>query len=119
MKIETLKKLIDIVDDIIVDDKKEFTFIINKLFELYDEDNQEPTKPTPSTPLNPFNPFNPWVVPNKPNPYIGGGTGDIVRYGDLCSCNPKNGGSGICGCTIGNKIVENPCGTTTSTSTSI
>lgn len=27
-------------------------------------------------------------------------------YADICSCNPKNGGSGICGCTIGDKIVS-------------
>lgn len=30
---------------------------------------------------------------------------DQVPYNELCSCNPKNGGSGICGCTMGNKMV--------------
>ena len=25
---------------------------------------------------------------------------------DLCSCNPRNGGSGICGCTIANNPVD-------------
>jgi len=31
-----------------------------------------------------------------------------TTYGEICSCNPKNGGSGICGCTIGNTIVSRP-----------
>jgi hypothetical protein len=29
-----------------------------------------------------------------------------VPYHTLCSCNPANGGSGICGCIQGNKLVE-------------
>ena len=33
---------------------------------------------------------------------------DEVPYGSICSCNPTNGGSGICGCTIGNTMVSNP-----------
>lgn len=33
---------------------------------------------------------------------------DEVPYGELCSCNPKNGGSGVCGCIMGNKMVPNP-----------
>lgn len=33
---------------------------------------------------------------------------DEVPYGDICSCNPKNGGSGICGCVMGNRMVQNP-----------
>lgn len=33
---------------------------------------------------------------------------DEVPYGETCSCNPKNGGSGICGCIIANKMVPNP-----------
>lgn len=28
----------------------------------------------------------------------------VKSYLDTCSCNPKNGGSGICGCTLGNSI---------------
>jgi hypothetical protein len=35
-------------------------------------------------------------------------TPDEVPYGEICSCNPKNGGSGICGCIMGNKMVPNP-----------
>jgi hypothetical protein len=38
--------------------------------------------------------------------YIPQGNDDLVLYGELCSCNPKNGGSGICGCVMGNKMVK-------------
>lgn len=27
---------------------------------------------------------------------------------EVCPCNPKNGGSGICGCAIGNTLVNKP-----------
>lgn len=27
-------------------------------------------------------------------------------YGDVCSCNPANGGSGVCGCTIANNPIR-------------
>ena len=30
---------------------------------------------------------------------------DKVPYSMICGCNPANGGSGICGCVIGNKLV--------------
>ena len=33
---------------------------------------------------------------------------DMVPYGETCSCNPKNGGSGVCGCVMGNTMVPNP-----------
>jgi len=33
-------------------------------------------------------------------------TGDVVLYNQLCSCNPKNGGSGICGCTMANQEIK-------------
>lgn len=29
-----------------------------------------------------------------------------VPYHTICSCNPNNGGSGICGCTIANEMVD-------------
>jgi len=29
-----------------------------------------------------------------------------LTVGDMCSCNPKNGGSGICGCTIANNPLQ-------------
>jgi hypothetical protein len=33
---------------------------------------------------------------------------DEVPYHSICSCNPRNGGSGICGCIMANKMVPNP-----------
>ena len=33
---------------------------------------------------------------------------DEVSYGTICSCNPLNGGSGICGCVMGDRMVPNP-----------
>ena len=33
---------------------------------------------------------------------------DMVPYSETCSCNPKNGGSGICGCVMANTLVPNP-----------
>jgi hypothetical protein len=42
-----------------------------------------------------------------------------VPFHEICSCNPKNGGSGICGCTMSHKMVDrNTTITTTSTTTS-
>lgn len=29
-----------------------------------------------------------------------------IRYFERCSCNPSNGGSGMCGCTMAQNIVE-------------
>jgi hypothetical protein len=46
---------------------------------------------------------------------------DKVPYNTICECNPKNGGSGICGCTMANMMVDRspitniPYYTTTST----
>lgn len=31
-----------------------------------------------------------------------------VPYFSICGCNPINGGSGVCGCTLGNTMVKNP-----------
>lgn len=45
--------------------------------------------------LNPEYPCMPITPDNK----------DMVPYGTICSCNTANGGSGICGCTIANKLV--------------
>jgi len=33
---------------------------------------------------------------------------DMVPYHTVCSCNSGNGGSGICGCVMGNKMIPNP-----------
>ena len=29
-----------------------------------------------------------------------------VPFYETCSCNPKNGGSGVCGCTMANQMVK-------------
>jgi hypothetical protein len=42
-----------------------------------------------------------------PNLYVNNEP-DEVPYGSICACNPKNGGSGICGCIMGNQMVSNP-----------
>ena len=36
------------------------------------------------------------------------GEPDEVPYSQICSCNPSNGGSGICGCVMANRMVQNP-----------
>jgi len=30
---------------------------------------------------------------------------DKIPYNQICSCNPLNGGSGVCGCTMANEMV--------------
>lgn len=36
-----------------------------------------------------------------------GGTDDIIgTVADFCACNPKNGGNGVCGCTVANEPVR-------------
>jgi hypothetical protein len=45
--------------------------------------------------------------PHYPQPfrsYPVNSTGGTSHY-DTCSCNPKNGGSGICGCVLGSSTV--------------
>jgi hypothetical protein len=103
MKIETLRTLIEdtikndnlmvvMPGDTIALQKK-----IMKVIDLYEEDNSEPTP-------NPFIP-TPGFRVDIP---IQHGEPDEVPYGTICPCNPANGGSGICGCVMGNKMVPNP-----------
>jgi hypothetical protein len=97
MKIETLKKLIaKTCDDISQDNYglttdavaqiREEIFI---LIDLYEEDR--------TSEVNNFTPQTILV-----------GLPDEVPYGSICPCNPANGGSGICGCVMGNRMVPNP-----------
>ena len=61
----------------------------------------------------------PNTLPFTPNLYVGNEP-DQVPYGSICSCNPANGGSGMCGCIMANKMVPNPKkypGSITTTST--
>ena len=101
MKIETLKELV----------KKEFDRNLNmtdtrghvmRLLELFEE--EQDNTPTPHT-FAPFVP-TPGFIVNECRLY--GIEPDQVPYGEICSCNPKNGGSGICGCIMGNKMIPNP-----------
>ena len=97
MKIETLKKLIaKTCDDISQDNYglttdavaqiREEIFI---LIDLYEEDR--------TSEVNNFTPQT--ILVGQP---------DEVLYGSICPCNPANGGSGICGCVMGNSMVPNP-----------
>lgn len=55
------------------------------------------------------------MLPDYTRPVLGvpnqcdwNGIPDKVPYGTICPCNPANGGSGICGCIMGNQMVDNP-----------
>jgi len=39
-------------------------------------------------------------------PYVQPSESGKVPYSEICGCNPKNGGSGVCSCVIGNKLVD-------------
>jgi DNA-directed RNA polymerase subunit RPC12/RpoP len=52
--------------------------------------------------------YNGWPTPKSDN--------DLVPYNTICGCNPANGGSGMCGCTMGNTMVRRG-GFSTTTST--
>lgn len=90
MKTKTLKALI--TNAIISSDTKEdlLTEVI-RLIELFEEDREEPISQAPA--MQKFADYQP----------IGDGK---VPYYTMCSCNPANGGSGICGCVTGNKMVD-------------
>jgi hypothetical protein len=101
MKIETLRTLIEdtikndnlmavMPGDTIALQKK-----IMKVIDLYEDDNSEPIP-------NPFIPTPGFTLETIQ------GVPDEVPYGEVCGCNPKNGGSGMCGCVMGNKMVPNP-----------
>ena len=39
-------------------------------------------------------------------PYVQPSESAKVPYSEICGCNPKNGGSGVCGCVMANKLVD-------------
>ena len=80
--------------------------IKNKLNDVKISHDKPITYPIPRPNPFPNTKTFPWPSPNTNpyNPFVGGEPGQVT-YADICSCNPKNGGSGICGCVIGNKIV--------------
>jgi hypothetical protein len=69
------------------------SWLENKVRELRDELNRL-NKPsfTPNTFVN-------------PTPYDSR-KDDLVPYWTTCSCNPINGGDGVCGCVMGDKLVS-------------
>ena len=95
MKIETLKTLIEdtVKNDnlmaVMPGDTLALLKKINKVIDLYKADTVIDIKPISM-------PFDLTGIP------------DEVPYGQVCSCNPANGGSGMCGCTMGNTMVKNP-----------
>lgn len=48
----------------------------------------------------------PWPNPNRPLTWIAKDGLPARIHADLCSCNPRNGGNGVCGCVIGNKPLD-------------
>jgi hypothetical protein len=60
--------------------------------------------------LNPKYPCMP-ITPDTSND-------EMVPYGTICGCNPANGGSGICGCIMGSKLVPRDSKSNIYTSTS-
>ena len=85
MKIETLKHLIEEAYDN-AETISHFKSKVFKLLDLYENDKPQPPIWNTPTPLE--------------------NTNDKVPYHTICSCNPQNGGSGICGCTMVNKLVD-------------
>lgn len=106
MKLETLKTLINAEfkrsealtehDRKLMQDLKQY---VNDTIDLYEKDNRSDT-PIPydrsDTPIQ-FDPFS-----------LGNLYSEKVPYHTVCACNPANGGSGICGCTMANTMVKNP-----------
>lgn len=83
MKIETLKALIEL-EFKNSEDISQFKNNVLKLIDIYENDKG--------------------ITHNPTLPYIPV-LGDKVPYHTICGCNPANGGNGICGCTIANKLV--------------
>lgn len=88
MKKETLKQLIEVEYER-CETISQFKSEVFRLLDLYESDENV---------INGIG-VNPITLIN--------GTGK-VPYHTICSCNPINGGSGICGCTMANTLVDNP-----------
>lgn len=90
MKTKTLKDLIRNAAER-AGTKEDLLTEVIRLIKLFEEDREEPISQAPA--MQKFADYQP----------IGDGK---VPYFTICSCNPANGGSGICGCVIGNKMVD-------------
>lgn len=90
MKTKTLKALItNAIEN--SETKEELMAEVVRLIELFEEDREEPISQPPA--MQKFADYQP-VSAGK------------VPYSTICFCNPANGGSGICGCTMGNRLVD-------------
>ena len=101
MKTETLKRLIKEaagrakhVDELLGE--------VLSLIQVYEDDREITIQPVPQLPDKGLRDFRDWI-PVKGDP-------GLVPYHTICSCNPANGGSGICGCVIANKMVSPTAG---------
>jgi hypothetical protein len=97
MKTETLKRLIKEAASRAkdVDELLDETLL---LIQIYEDDQETSSRQIPQLPNKQLRDFRDWI-PVKGNP-------GLVPYHTICSCNPANGGSGICGCVIANKMVD-------------
>jgi len=104
MKLETLKELIKKIPTTSQEEEDIINNVLD-LINLYEQDNNQRVNPTPPPCPIPrtsdWPPFKSIPIPHYPNT-----DNDMVPYHEICSCNPKNGGSGICGCTIANTLVH-------------
>ena len=113
MKLETLRELIKKIPTTSQEEEDIINNVLG-LIDLYEQDNKQPVNPTP--PPYPIPRSTGWPplksIPIPDYPHTGD---DLVRYREICSCNPKNGGNGICGCVIGNELVPRSFGKTLNT----
>lgn len=91
MKSETLKELIEVEFER-CETISQFKTEVFRLIDLYESDTQIKNISLG----NSYSHIN--GVPNS----------DKVYVFEICACNPKNGGTGICGCVIGNNLVNKP-----------
>jgi hypothetical protein len=87
MTTETLKELISIEFER-SETISQFKESVLRLIDLYEKDREYPTGFYPSQ-----------LIPGEP---------EMIPYSNICPCNPANGGSGTCGCTMGNTMIKNP-----------
>lgn len=76
-----------------------------------------PVNPQPAIPINPLpqvpaypitpiptNPQQPWY-PSPIDKWANDEMNRRMEIADKCPCNPKNGGSGLCGCTLTGSVI--------------
>jgi len=85
MKTSTLKQLVIEASER-AETKRDLLEEVIKLIGLFEQDNSGGHQV-----------FAPYVQPSE---------SAKVPYSEICGCNPKNGGSGMCGCVMANKLVD-------------